>query len=163
MVSRRSWDHWRQEGLERVMDTTPHREWKGLHLAPASRRCGCRSRRMCHHKQTDAYQIFLIPQFYSLLWMQMLNKVSDFVFKLPPGSQHWPLSMHKPLFIGVSLPLLTRNPWSLQRMPLQLELERQLRQVLGNGMEDGGDILCKLLQTLRQFASITESVARKML
>jgi hypothetical protein len=93
----------------------------------------------------------------------MLYKVSDFVFKLPPGSQHWPLSMHNPLFIGISLPLLTRNPWSLRRTPLLVELERQLHQVLGTGTEDGGDILRKLLQTLRQLASMLESVAHKML
>jgi hypothetical protein len=70
------------------------------------------------HKRTDAYHIFLIPQLYSSLWMQMFYKLSDFVFKLPPGSRHWPSSMHEPLFVGISLPLLTRNPWSLRRMPL---------------------------------------------
>jgi hypothetical protein len=71
--------------------------------------------------------------------------------------------MHKPLFIGILFPLLNRNPWSLQRMPLLVELERQLRQVLSSGAEDRGDILCKLLRTSRQLASMSENVARKML
>jgi hypothetical protein len=62
------------------------------------------------HKRTDAYHVFLIPRLYSPLWMRMFYKLSDFVFKLPPGSRHWPSSMHEPLFVGISLPLLTRNP-----------------------------------------------------
>ncbi len=48
-------------------------------------------------------------------------------------------------------------------MPLLVELEHQLHQVLSSGAEDGGDILRKLLQTLRQLASVSESVTCKML
>ncbi len=90
------------------------------------------------HKRTDVYHVFLIPRLYSPLWMWLLHKLSDFVFKLPPGSQHWPSSMHKPLVIGISLPLLTRNPWTLWGTPLLVELEGQLRKVLSSGEEDGG-------------------------
>jgi hypothetical protein len=70
---------------------------------------------------------------------------------------------HALLFVGISLPLLTRDPWSLQRTPLLVKLERQLHQVLHSGEESGGDILCQLLQTLRQLASVPEDVARWML
>jgi hypothetical protein len=115
------------------------------------------------HKRTDAYHVFLIPQLYSPLWMWMLYKLSDFVFKLPPGSWHWPFSMHKPLFIGISLSLLTRNPWTLQGTPLLVELEGQLRKVLSSGEEDGGSILSKLLQTPRKLACLSECVARQLL
>ena len=97
------------------------------------------------HKHTDAYHIFLIPRLYSPLWMRLLYKVSDFVFQLPPASQHWPSSMHEPLLIGISFPLLHRNPWSIRRMSLLVELERQLRQVLRAGEEDGANVLRKLL------------------
>jgi hypothetical protein len=48
-------------------------------------------------------------------------------------------------------------------MPLLVELVWQLRQVLHTGEEDGGDILRKLLRTLRQLASVPEGVARRML
>jgi hypothetical protein len=71
--------------------------------------------------------------------------------------------MHEPLFIGISFPLLHRNPWSLRRTPLLVELERQLRQVLRAGEEDGGHILRKLLRTSRPLASVPEDVARQML
>jgi hypothetical protein len=71
--------------------------------------------------------------------------------------------MHEPLFIGISFPFLNRNPWFLRRMLLLVELEQQLRQVLSTGPKDGGDILCKLFRTSRQLASVSESMARKML
>ncbi len=93
----------------------------------------------------------------------MLYKVSDIVVKLPAGSRHWPSNMHEPLFIGISLPLLTRKPWTLRRTPLLVGLEWELHQVLRSGEEDGRDLLCKLLRTPRQLASVSESVARKLL
>jgi hypothetical protein len=95
--------------------------------------------------------------------MQLLYKLLDFVFKIPPGSRHWPSPMHKPHFVGDSLTLLTRDPWSLQRMPLLVELERQLHQVLCSSEEAGEDILRQLLQTPRQLASVPEDVAHQML
>jgi len=115
------------------------------------------------HKRTDAYHVFLIPRLYSPLWMRMLYKLSDFVFKLCPGSQHWPSCMHEPLFIGISLPLLNRNPWSIRGTPLLVDLEQQLRQVLTAGKGDGGDILRKLLRTSRKLDSVPESVACRVL
>ena len=65
------------------------------------------------HKRTDAYHIFLIPRLCSPLWLRMLYKVSDVVVKIPPGSRYWPTNLHEPLFMGISLPLLTRSPWTL--------------------------------------------------
>ena len=95
--------------------------------------------------------------------MRMLYKVSDVVLKIPAGSRHWPSNMHEPLLIGISLPLLTRNPWTLRGTPLLVGLERELHQVLRSGEEDGGDLLRKLLRTPRQLASVSERVARKLL
>jgi hypothetical protein len=71
--------------------------------------------------------------------------------------------MHKPLFIGISLPLLARNPCTLQGKPLLVELEGQLRKVLSSGEDNGGSILGKLLQTPRQLACMLEHVASQML
>ncbi len=115
------------------------------------------------HKRTDTYHILLIPCLYSPLWMRLFNKLSDFVFKIPLGSHHRPTSMHEPLFVGIALPLLPRNPWFLRGTLLLVGLERQLRQVLSSGQEDGGNILRQLLQTLRQVASVSDGVVRRML
>jgi hypothetical protein len=115
------------------------------------------------HKRTDAVHIFLIPRLYSPLWIRMFHKLSDFIFKLSPGSVHWPHAMHEPLFVGISLPLLSRDPWTLRRSPLLVAMERDLRRVLSTGEADGRDILCKLLRTPRRLASLPADMARKVL
>jgi hypothetical protein len=71
--------------------------------------------------------------------------------------------MHEPLFVDISLPLLSRSPWSLQRMPLLVGMERNLRQVLSASQADGRDILSQLLQVLRELVCMSEDMARKML
>jgi hypothetical protein len=95
------------------------------------------------HKWTDAFHVFLIPRLYSPLWSCMFHKLSDFVFQLSPGLWHWPDTMHKPLFIGISLPLLTRSPWTLKQMPLLVGMERKLCQVLSSGEADFCANFCK--------------------
>ncbi len=107
--------------------------------------------------------IVLIPRLYSPLWLRMFYKFSDCVLKFPAGSCHWPSDMHEPLFVGISFPLLSRNPWTLRRTPLLVGLERILQQVLCTGEEDGGNLLRKLLRTPKQLASIPEGVASKLL
>jgi hypothetical protein len=115
------------------------------------------------HKRTDAYHVVLTPHLCSPLWLRMLYKLSDVVLKFPAGSRHWPSDMHEPLFVGISLPLLTRSPWTLRGMPLLVGLEWELQQVLCTGEEDGRNLLRKLLQTPKQLASVSEDVARKLL
>jgi hypothetical protein len=97
------------------------------------------------HKRMGAFHVFLIPRLYSSLWSRMFHKLSDLVFQLSPGLRHWPDTMHKPLFIGISLLLLTRSPCTLQRTPLLVGMERKLHQVLSLGEADGQDILRQLL------------------
>ena len=115
------------------------------------------------HKRTDAYHIFLIPRLFTPRWMRMLYKLSDFVFHIPPGSPQWPCHMYEPLFVGISLPLLNRHPWTLRQTPLLVGLERQLCQVQGSGQGNGRDILLQFLQTPRRLACVSEDVARKVL
>jgi hypothetical protein len=67
------------------------------------------------HKRTDAFHIFVIPRLFSPQWMQLLYKLADLVFHIPPGSPHWPCTMHEPLFVGIALPLLNRNPCTLTK------------------------------------------------
>ena len=115
------------------------------------------------HKRTDAFHIFLIPRLFTPRWMRLLYKLSDFVFHVKPGSRFWPSDMHEPLFVGISLPLLNRYPWSLRGTPLLVGLERQLCQVQGQGRGDGRDILQQLLRTPGVLARVSDGVARKVL
>ena len=115
------------------------------------------------HKRTDAYHIFSIPRLFTPSWTRLFHKFADFVVKLPPGSTHWPACMHEPLFIGISLPFIRYNPWSLRGTPLLMDMEGQLRQVLGAGEGDGRHLLCKLLRIPRRISSLSEDMARGVL
>jgi hypothetical protein len=71
--------------------------------------------------------------------------------------------MHEPLFIGISLPVLTRSPWTLRQMALLVGMEQKLRQVLSSGEADGRDLLHQLLRIPTKLACVSEDVAHKML
>ena len=110
------------------------------------------------HKQTDAVHIFVIPRLFMPRWTRIFHKLCDFQFFLPVGSTHWPPSMHEPLCIGISLPIVNKSPWTLQRTPLLAELARDLREVLASGEGDGQDILRKLLQIPGRVQSVSKCV-----
>jgi hypothetical protein len=93
----------------------------------------------------------------------MFYKLSNFIFKISPGLVYWPHTMRKPLFVGISLLLLSRDPWTLRQTPLLVAMERELRRVLLAGEADGRDILCKLLRTLRRLTSMFLDMARGVL
>jgi hypothetical protein len=115
------------------------------------------------HKRTDCFHIFVIPRLFTPRWMRLLYKLSDFVFHLQPGSLWWPSDMHEPLFVGISLPLLSRYPWTLRGTPLLVGLDRQLREVQRSGQGDGRHLLQQLLRTPGVLARVSESVACQML
>jgi hypothetical protein len=97
------------------------------------------------HKQTDAFHVILIPRLYSLLWLCMFYKLSDFIFHISPGSQYWLTLMHEPLFVSISLPILSKSPWTLRRMPFPVGFERDLQNLPHCSEAAGRDILCQLL------------------
>ena len=115
------------------------------------------------HKRSNAYHIFSIPRLYTPAWTRLFHKFADFVVKLPAGSTHWPSGMHEPLFLGISLPYVRHNPWSLRGTPLLVDMEGQLRQMLSSGEGDGGHILRKLFQIPGRLCSVSEDMARGVL
>ena len=65
------------------------------------------------HKRSDAFHIFLIPRLFSPSWIRLFYKLPDFVFTIPIDSPLWPRNMHEPLVVGISVPFIRCNPWSL--------------------------------------------------
>ena len=115
------------------------------------------------HKRTDATHIFSIPRLFSPSWLRLFHKLSDFVVKLSPGSPHWPSALHEPLFIGISLPFIRYNPWTLRGTPVLVALDGKMREVLSTGESDGRDILRELLLIPGRVSSVPENVARGLL
>ena len=115
------------------------------------------------HKRTDAVHIFVVPRLFTPRWTRAFHKLCDFHFSMPISFTHWPASMHEPLWIGNSLPLVNKSPWTLKGTPLLVELARDLRELLSSGDGDGRDILRKLLRVPRRGQSVSKGVVRGML
>ena len=115
------------------------------------------------HKCTDACHIFTIPRLFTPAWIRLFHKFSDFIVKLPPHMTYWPDGMHKPLFIGISLPFIRYPPWSLRGTLLLVEMEGGVRKVLSSSEGDGRDILRKLLRVPGRVSGVSEGVARGLL
>lgn len=73
------------------------------------------------------------------------------------------MSMHEPLWIGISLPFVRHRPWTIRGTPLLVDLAGRLQEVLSSGKSDGRDILRQLLRTVRRLDSLPEHMARGVL
>ena len=115
------------------------------------------------HKRQDLLHIFVVPRLFTPQWRRLFYKFSDFIVRIPVGSPHWPSSMHEPVWIGISLPFVRYEPWSLRGAPLLVELDRKMRSVLRTSKGDGGNILRELLRIPRRLQAMPERVARGVL
>jgi hypothetical protein len=115
------------------------------------------------HKRTDATHVFIIPRLCTPIWRRWFFKMADFHCIIPAGSKCWPSSLHEPLFLGISFPLIRYSPWTIRGTPLLVELGRKLQEVLRSGEGDGRNILCELLRIPRRVCSVSERVARGVL
>jgi hypothetical protein len=115
------------------------------------------------HKRRDAYHVVVVPRLFGPRWIRLFYKFCDFIVKLPAGSSVWPSDMHEPLWIGISLPFIQHRPWSLRGTPLLVELDRNMRLMLGSGEGDGRDILRQLLRVPRRIAGLSLRSTRGLL
>ncbi len=147
------------------MDTLARYQWPGVLVGPPPVIADAvlEEALKARHKRTDATHIFSIPRLFSPSWLRLFHKLSDFVVKLSPGSPHWPSALHEPLFIGISLPFIRYNPWTLRGTPVLVALDGKMREVLSTGESDGRDILRELLLIPGRVSSVPENVARGLL
>jgi hypothetical protein len=84
-------------------------------------------------KLTHLEHIFICPRLLTQYWRRKLHKVADVVIEIPAGVRpFWPLSMHEPLLLGLTLRFTSCSPWQLRLSQPILDLERELRSVWCN-------------------------------
>jgi len=111
------------------------------------------------HKRTDLFHVVVIPRLMTPRWRRLFNKACDFSFIVSPGSSFWPADMLEPLWVGIILPFFPCRPWSLKRVPLLVEMGRDLRALLETSEADAGNLLRKLLVLPKRLATLSEHVA----
>lgn len=104
--------------------------WFIWHPPPAIADIAVEELEISRHKRKHLNHIFIVPRLMTFAWRKKLQKVSDIVFAIPPGSRHfWPAHEHEPLIVGLTLRFSTSSPWQVKRGVKILELERSLREV----------------------------------
>jgi hypothetical protein len=113
--------------------------------APAAASLALDELQSSRHKRPHINHIFVCPRLFTQYWRHKLHRVADIVIELPAGCRCvWPLRMHEPLLIGLTLRLTSRYPWQLRDTPQLLDLDRSLRAVWRDLQQDEGAILRQL-------------------
>jgi len=95
---------------------------------PAAARAALEELAISRLKRPHLNHIVVCPRLFTSQWRRLLFKIADFVFEIPAGARPcWPLSMHEPLVVGLTLRLLSIPPFSLRQHPSLLELGRTLQ------------------------------------
>lgn len=138
----------------------------GLHLwapPPAAADVALQELGKARHKDVESTHIFVCPDTMMPRWRHYVYKVSDFVTRIPAGSNFWPKSMHEPLIVALVLPFTRHRPWELRGTPRLLGLGRRLSRLWSSSPEAGGRILRQLLLLPKKVDAVSELLARKML
>jgi hypothetical protein len=109
---------------------------------PVAARAALEELAVFHHKQPYLNHIFLVPRLFTSQWRRLLHKTADVIFELPAGSRPaWPLLMHEPLVIGLTLRFAACPPFQLRHHPSVLELGRPCMEC-GHGYWEMRGVFC---------------------
>ncbi len=118
--------------------------------APAAAPSAIEELQVSRHKWTGLNHIFICPRLMTQYWRRKLHRLADIVIEIPAGARpFWPLSMHEPLILGLTLCFSSVFPWQLRYSDSILELERELRSVWFCPLQDERIILRKLCELPR--------------
>lgn len=115
-------------------------------------------------KRPNGTHVVVVPRLMTGRWRRLLIKETDFYFKIPAGVfSFWPQSMHEPLTIFVSLPLIQHSPWTVKGTPFLETLGVKLRGLRTRPEERTRSLLRKFCEQSRRLQSVPESMVRRML
>ena len=113
--------------------------------APAAAGAAVEELGASRHKGPHLNHVFLCPRLLTQYWRKRLSRLADIVLELPPGAiPEWPLAMHEPLLIALTLRFTTVSPWQLRQSPAILELGRQVQGVWHDQVQHDQYLLHKL-------------------
>jgi hypothetical protein len=125
-------------------ELSPHR-WYLWDPPPAAAGAAVEELSASRHKRPHLNHVFLCPRLLTQYWRKRLYKVADIVLELPPGALNaWPLEMHEPLLIALTLRFATVFPWQLRQSPPILALGREVQDLWRNSSQHDRPILCQL-------------------
>ncbi len=113
--------------------------------APAASRQALEELATSRHKRPWFNHIFICPRLFTSRWRKLLYKLADLVVEIPAGARpFWPVQMHEPLVLGLTLRFLSVCPWILREHCCLLDLERSLRMMWTSVSGDERPVLREL-------------------
>ena len=112
---------------------------------PAASRQALEELATSRHKRPWFNHIFICPRLFTSRWRKLLYKLADLVVEIPAGARpFWPVQMHEPLVLGLTLRFLSVCPWILREHCCLLDLERSLRTMWTSVSGDEQPVLREL-------------------
>jgi len=140
-------------------------EWFLWSPPPAAAQAALEELTASRHKHPGLdHQIFIVPRLFTSQWRWLLYKTADAVFELPAGvCPAWPLPMHEPLVVGLTLHFAICPPFQLRFYPPFLDLVRSLQGLWLHVLGNEGLVLRQLYHSPATLESLQGGVARKVL
>ena len=88
--------------------------------------------------------LFVCPAHMTHRWRKQMRRVSDLVITIPAGGSLWPASLHEPLVVGLTCPLLAYSPWRVKRTQRLVRGQGLLPKVWSEDWKIEGNILREL-------------------
>jgi len=115
---------------------------------PAAARAALEELSISRLKRPHLNHIIVCPRLFTSQWRRLLLKIADVMFEVPAGARPcWPLSMHEPLVIGLTLRFIASPPFSLRQHPTLLDLGRTLHGMWPYMSRDERGVLRQLCDT----------------
>jgi hypothetical protein len=125
-------------------ELSPHR-WFLWDPAPAAAGAAVEELGTSRHKRPHLNHVFICRRLFTQYWRKRLSRVADIVLELPPGAiPEWPVAMHEPLLIALTLCFTAICPWQLRQSPALLDLGRQVQGVWRDQAQHDRYLLRKL-------------------
>jgi hypothetical protein len=115
------------------------------------------------HKRPTNEHVVLVPRVMTSRWRKLLSKVCDIVFTVPVGTDVWGYSLHEPLVVAISFPIIKHRPWRLKGTNPMECTERLLRELPKTSPEWGGALLRQLCLQARGLDQLPKGVVWTLL
>ena len=119
------------------------------------------------HGVPSSLHIILIPRLCISLFRKQMGKVVDLLFTVETNNIFWNKTMHKPLLLGIYLPLLPPlsrfAPWKLRHTRMVEQVQSQLHRMQKESDQMEWYHLRQLLLQAWAIPTLSDGMARELL
>jgi len=148
---------WSHYGLWHATELT--NSWYLWCPAPSAAPAAVEELQVSRLKRTNLNHIFLCPRLMTQYWRKRLHRLADTLIEISAGAlPFWPLQMHRPLILGLTLCFVSVYPWQLKYSNQLLELEGSMRSFWRSPLQEKWPLLRQLCELPRELDAVYSSL-----